>query len=100
MSRRFRGRPDANHRELVTFARSLGAVAETIPGDTTSLGRPDVAWGFRGRSGWAEVKTDDGELTAAQQRWHARARMVGLTVDVWRTRDDVLRSLGLTRHVP
>ena len=96
-------RVDQNHASLASFARSLGALVETIPGSASSPGRPDVLWLFRSRMGLAEVKRAPtgkrgggaGHLEPDQLEWHAEARRRGVTVDVWRTREDVLRSLGL-----
>jgi hypothetical protein len=89
-------RVDTNHASLATFARSLGALVETIPGSPNSPGRPDILWLFRGKVGLAEIKRDEkARLRGNQIAWRAGAALRGVSVDVWRTREDVLRSLGL-----
>lgn len=101
--RRSPSKPDANHAALKLFAESLGALVETIPGSTSSPGRPDILWAFRGQLGLAEVKRPPsgkrgggaGHLEPDQLEWHTEARRRGVTVHVWRTREDVLVSLGL-----
>ncbi len=102
---RRRARVDTNHADLLAFAESLGALVETIPGSEASPGRPDALVLFRGRCIVAEVKRAPdgkrgggaGQLSEEQIRWHEAAARRGVVVDIWRTRDDVLRSLGLAR---
>lgn len=92
-------RVDGNHRELVRFARSLGALVETIPGDSHSPGRPDLLVGFRGRLHLWEVKAAKGRLSPEQLEWRARWASRGIEHEVIRTREDVLASLGLRVRV-
>lgn len=101
--RRSPSKPDANHAALKLFAESLGALVETIPGSTSSPGRPDLLVCWRAQTLLVEVKRPPtgkrgggaGHLEPDQLEWHAEARRRGVTVHVWRTRDDVLVSLGL-----
>ncbi len=102
--RRNPSKPDANHVALKTFAESLGALCETLPGSTSSLGRPDLVVVWRSAVLLVEVKRPPtgkrgggaGHLEPDQLEWHAEARRRGVTVHVWRTRDDVLLSFGMS----
>lgn len=81
-------RRDSNELLLVHTARELGAIM-------VFLGQP-VDWlcGFRGQWAVVEVKARLGRFTPLQKQFMARCKEAGLPVWVWRTVDDVLKSLG------
>lgn len=80
-------RRDANEREIVLALRRLGVRVLRLSG----AGVPDLAvyWPARG---WllGEIKTEKGRLRPTQADW-------GHEIRVWRSLDDVLADLGITR---
>lgn len=80
-------RVDANHRELLDLARTLGGVVV----DTKSLGdgNPDAFVLIHGLWRAVEIKTAHGKLTTAQQTFHTQAPVL-----IWRTQDDILKAFG------
>lgn len=89
-------RVDDNQHELVQLLVAVGGSWTPLPpGTGRDKGRPDGVWGFRGMTGLAEVKVPGEDPRPEQVEWHRRWR--GSAVHVWRTREDVMRSLGL-RH--
>ena len=49
------------------------------------VGSPDLALWVSGRSALVELKTETGELSEDQERWHAAARARGVRIDVVRS---------------
>lgn len=94
--RRHPAKVDSNHHELVTIARRLGAIVESIPGSANSPGRPDLLVGFGGTWRVWEIKPDKGKLKPKQRAWHEVALRDRLPVEVVRTPRDVLLALGFT----
>lgn len=66
------GHHDANHSEIAAALSRLGPE----PIDTTKVGGGffDLVWPFQGWTVGFEVKTPDGKLTPAQERFHAEWR--------------------------
>jgi len=70
-------RVDANHAEIRDGLRRLGVDVE----DMSALGggRPDLLTWKLGRLVWLECKIPKGgSLTPAQEKWHAKARALGI----------------------
>lgn len=84
---RYNPRRDANEVEIVRALQKIGCVVLRLSG----AGVPDPAV-FWPQTGWrlAEVKTVKGKLRESQKDWP-----VG--VEIWRSVDDALRSLGVIR---
>jgi len=82
-------RRDAPEAEIVDALRQVGCRVLRLSG----AGVPDLAvyWPARG---WvlAEVKAPAGRLTSAQREW-------GPEVRIWRSIDDAMADLGITRSV-
>lgn len=102
-SERYRGcvraaRVDSNAPDLVHFLLALGGSWTPLPpGTGRDKGRADGVWGFRGVTGLAEIKPVGEKRKPHQLEWARRWR--GAPVHEWRTRQDVLRSLGLCVRV-
>lgn len=86
--RRVNPRRDANEADIVLALRRLGCRVLRLSG----AGVPDLAvyWPAKG---WllGEVKTATGRLRPTQADW-------GHEIRVWRSLDDVLADLGVTRR--
>jgi len=83
---RKRARVDENQRDIIAAIRKLGATAEPIHqlGD----GRPDVLFGYRGRSGTLEVKAPGGKLTEREKEW----------ADEWRGEHHIVYTVNEAIH--
>lgn len=90
---RYALRRDSNDKPLANFARALGWWLHKThtPGDYLGA--------FRGVWHVVEIKdpAKEGhadEFTDAQREFHAEAFRRGLSIKVWRTREDVVRDSG------
>lgn len=93
---RYAKRRDTNEDDLVVFAKGCGI--ELVKTDKPL----DWLAGWRGQWVPTEIKRPDkeghaDEFTDAQRLFITRARDCRLPVWVWRTSDDVLRSIGARR---
>lgn len=81
-------RRDANEVEIVRGLRQLGVRVLRLSG----AGVPDLAC-YWPATGWllAEVKTESGRLRPSQADW-------GHEIRIWRSLDDALGDLGITRR--
>lgn len=81
---------DSNEAGIVDALRQAGCQVLRLSG----AGVPDLAVYWPPRGSWvlAEVKSVAGRLTPAQREW-------GEAIRVWRTIDDALADLGITRRV-
>lgn len=61
------GRSDANQSEIVAALREAGRSVQVL--SAVGNGCPDLLVGWGGRLLLMEVKTADGKLTRAQERW-------------------------------
>lgn len=82
---RLAARKDANQNEIVKGLRKIGASVEVI----NKKGFTDLVVGWRGVNYLMEVKTEDGELTDDQVKWHAE----------WRGQKAIVRTLGQAFNV-
>lgn len=57
-------------------------------------GMLDVVCGYRGRLYWADIKFGKGDLTEAERALIDGFARVGVTLYVWRTPDEALRTIG------
>lgn len=87
------GRRDANHQDVVKWYRQLGCTV--VDCADMALGHPDLLIGCAGVTGLAEVKTEDGALTPAQQTFLANWR--GGEVAIVTTQDDVIEHVQRMR---
>lgn len=80
-------RRDSNEQEIVAGLRKIGCTVLRLSG----AGVPDLAV-YWPPTGWrlGEVKTATGRLRPTQADW-------GHEIRVWRSLDDVLADLGVTR---
>jgi len=78
-------------------ARTRGGWRTAVQGDP---GFPDLVLLRDGVLIVAELKADDGLLTAAQKRWLEAFRAAGIGGGVWRPRDFALIELTLRRDGP
>ena len=73
--------------QVVQAARLLGwTTYHTHDSRRSDAGWPDLAL-VRDRLVMAELKTDTGRLSAAQERWLALLKGAGIETHVWRPRD-------------
>jgi len=82
--------------EVVAAARHLGwTVYHTHDSRRSEPGWPDLAL-VRDRLVMAELKTDTGKPSAAQERWLALLIAAGVETHLWRPKDreEVLRTLA------
>lgn len=77
-------RRDGNEADLVAFMQQYGATVSRLEPVGDDAGLPDLAIGYCGETGLAEVKTLEGRLSKDQKTWHRTWR----GSDVW-----VLRSI-------
>lgn len=61
-------RVDANQRKIVKALREVGAKVQHL--HTVGKGCPDILVGYRGVNFLFEIKSENGELTEAERRWH------------------------------
>jgi hypothetical protein len=88
-----RGHHDANHADVAQFYRDLGcSVADT---SAAGFGFPDMAVGCVGVTNLVEVKDEDGNLSASQQRFIRDWR--GGPIVVVRTFDEVVTHIQRIR---
>lgn len=82
-------RRDANELEIVHALRRIGVRVLRLSG----AGVPDLAcyWPTLGYWVLAEVKTGGGRLRPSQQQW-------GSEICIWRSLEDALGDLGITRR--
>jgi hypothetical protein len=73
-------RKDANQKEIVKGLRRIGASVEVI----NKKGFTDLVVGWRKVNYLMEVKTDEGNLTEDQEKWHAE----------WKGQKAIVRNLG------
>ena len=88
--------------EVVAAARHLGwSVYHTADSRRSEPGWPDLAL-VRDRFMVAELKTDTGKLSAAQERWIGLLTAAGVETYVWRPqdRDHMLRALARRSRTP
>ena len=95
--RRYAAKVDANHGDLLSLWRGLGAYV--VDCSHVGAGFPDALICWRGRLLWAELK--DGrkspsrrKLTADQQVFHAEAAARGCPVHVVTNETEALALLG------
>ena len=92
MMSRYARRKDRNHSEIIAVLRGIGAhVEETY----RHPGMLDCIVGWRGQLYWADVKHGNAELTATERELIANFARVGVTLYVWRTPDEALRTIGV-----
>ena len=86
---RYIAKVDRNQREIVQALRDAGASVQLL--HQVGKGCPDALIGFRGENYLAEIKTENGELTADELKffldWRGQRRIV-------RTVDDALKMIG------
>lgn len=89
---------DANHQEIVQAFEKLGAyVVDNAQVKRNETGQLDVWVGFQNPYGeiglwiWCEIKTDEGELTTAQETKVNQCIEMSLPVEVVRSVADVER---------
>jgi len=82
---RWAARTDANQHAIVKALRWRGATVHSL--HRVGQGCPDLLVGFHGHNLLIEVKTDQGELTPSEARWHELWRGM---VHIVRTTDDAL----------
>jgi hypothetical protein len=80
------GRRDANHADITIWYQQL--FCNVIDYSHVGFGHPDLGIACSGRLELAEVKTEDGELNAAQKLFAAVWR--GPKIPIIRTREDVI----------
>ena len=88
--------------EVVAAAHHLGwSVYHTHDSRRSEPGWPDLAL-VRDRFMVAELKTDTGKLSAAQERWIGLLKAAGVETYVWRPtdRDHMLRELTRRSRTP
>lgn len=88
------GRRDSNQQDVVGWYRDLGCTV--IDCADLALGHPDLLIGCAGITGLAEVKSEDGTLTGAQQTFLAGWR--GGAVAIVRAQDDVIEHVTKMRQ--
>jgi hypothetical protein len=82
---------DANHNEIVSALRDVGALVFSMA--AVGCGFPDLCVGFRRRNYLLEVKGPNGKLNELQQVFHQRWQG---QVAVVRTPEEALRAIGVT----
>lgn len=92
---RERARTDGNHTEIQRVVETVGASWQSLA--AVGHGCPDALVGWRGRNHVWEIKNPDQppskqKLTKDEAAWHERW---GGQVEVIRTREDALASLGI-----
>lgn len=80
---------DSNHQAIVDALEAAGVSVEFI--QSAKGGLPDLLCGHQRRNTLLEVKSRDGELNAAQVKWHRNWRG---QVTVVRTPLEALRAIG------
>lgn len=80
------GRRDANHADVTQWYEQM--FCNVIDYSHVGFGHPDLGIACAGRFELSEVKTEDGELNAAQKRFHRDWR--GPKIPIVRTREDVI----------
>lgn len=91
---RYARKKDKNHSEIIATLRGVGAHVE----ETYQFpGLLDCIVGFRGCLFWADIKNGKGELTQAERTLIDNFARVGVTLYVWRTPEDALRTIGVLR---
>jgi hypothetical protein len=89
-----KGKPDANHGEIVAAYEELYCSVVDTHGQ--GFGFPDLVVGISGHTCLVECKTDEGELLLSQRRFQRDWR--GSKVEVVRTREDVLKHVQRVRQ--
>lgn len=89
MRRGHAGRTDANHTAIVRALRDVGASVQSLA--SVGNGCVDLLVGWRNGTWIMEIKTEDGTLTPAEQRWHANWRG---PVYIVRSPDEALQVIG------
>ena len=88
---RYARKKDTNHNPIIGALRAVGAaVKETYQ----HPGMLDVICAYRGQLFWADVKYGKGTLTEAEQTLIDDFARVGVTLYVWRTPDEALKTIG------
>lgn len=88
-----RGKPDANHFQVIQWYRDLGcSVADT---KNAGLGVPDIFVGCVSQCDPVEIKTEDGKLLPSQELFIRSWR--GSPVVVVRTQADVIEHVTAMR---
>lgn len=82
---RLAARKDANQKEIVNGLRRIGASVEVI----NKKGFTDLIVGWRRVNYLMEVKTEEGDLTEDQEKWHAE----------WKGQKAIVRTLGQAFNV-
>jgi hypothetical protein len=80
------GKRDANHADIAAWYEEL--YCNVLDLSHVGFGCPDVGIACGGRLELVEIKTEDGELNAAQKRFAAEWR--GPKIRIARTREDVI----------
>ncbi len=84
---------DANHHSIVATYEQLGCGVIDTHG--LGFGFPDILVHFLGYCAPVEIKTEDGELNSAQERFVRDWK--GPKIFIVRTADDVIRHVTLIR---
>lgn len=82
-------RKDANHTEIVSALRGVGA--DVVDLAAVGEGVPDILVAFRGVLYLLELKTAKGKLTPAEEAWHQAWRG---PVAIVRSVDEALSIIG------
>ena len=85
-----RAKVDQNQKELVEYARSIGATVTHL--HSVGSGVPDILIGYNGSNYLAEIKNEKGKLNALQVKWFnnwsGQARVI-------RTKEDINELLNI-----
>lgn len=85
-------RKDTNHNEIFQALRDVGAVVK----ETYQFpGMLDGIVAFRGQIFWADAKHGKAGLTEVEEQLIAEFARAGVTLYVWRTADEALRTIGV-----
>ena len=65
---RVRGKVDANHKQIVSSLRAIGATVQSLA--NIGNGCPDILVGYHGKNFLFEIKGPKAKLTEAEEVWH------------------------------
>lgn len=88
---KFAKRKDTNHNDIVDDLRAVGAVVKET---YQHPGMLDVIVGYRSELFWADIKYRGGGLTDAERLLIEDFAKVGITLHIWRTANEALKTIG------